>query len=317
MKHLSHLKALQALEATIRLGTLKKAADELYVTAAAVGQRISTLETYLGVQLLDRGPRGAMPTLVAREAIKELTSGFRMLEVAAEKLQFKHLNEVYIRADPDWSELWLAPRLAAFQEAHPSITILLQSDSEAINKDRTPDFHISYAAANADISSTILFHEYLVPVTSPLNQERISKLPRDKCLEGFPLLHLLNQIEEPKLFGWREWVKQFGLRKKVTGRGIQYERTSTALRAIRTGSDAGFLICGLSLINEEIKTGELRVPFEIEKGAWAGFAYHLHSSEDTQPRRQILLFQDWLLQEARKTDFELRSICPEMSNARS
>lgn len=317
MKHLSHLKALQALEATIRLGTLKKAADELYVTAAAVGQRISTLETYLGVQLLDRGPRGALPTLTAIEAITELSSGFRMLEVAAEKLQFKHLNEVYIRADPDWAELWLAPRLSVFQAENPSITVLVESNSDVQKIDRKADFHISYAAVNAELRSTILFHEYLVPVSSPLNHERISKLPHKRCLEGFSLLHLLNQIEEPKLFGWREWVKRFGRRKEVTGRGIQYERTSTALRAVRTGSDAGFLICGLSLIHDEIKTGALRMPFKVKEGAWAGFAYHLHSSEDTQVRRQILIFQDWLLHEARKTDAEIRSICPQMGSLES
>jgi len=310
MKHLSHLKALQALEATIRLGTLKKAADELYVTAAAVGQRIRTLETYLGVQLLDRRSNGALPTAAAKVAIKELSAGFRMLEDAADKLQFKHLNEVYIKADPDWAELWLAPRLGEFETMHPSMTILVESNLEPINYARKPDLTISYAPINADNSSTILFNEYLVPVSSPLNHERISKLPHDQCLEGFSLLHLLNQVDEPNLFGWREWVKRYGRRKEVTGRGIQYERTATALRAIGTGSDAGLLICGLSLVLGQIKTGALKMPFDIEEGAWSGFAYRLHNIEESQARRQVTIFRDWLLDKAKETDIELRNICP-------
>lgn len=311
MKLLSHLKALQALEATIRLGTLKKAADELYVTAAAVGQRIRTLETYLGVQLLDRRSNGALPTAAANVAINDLSRGFRALEIAAEKLQFKHLNEVYVRANPDWAELWLAPRLSDFEAKHPSITILVENNSEPRKYERKSDLHISYAAIDTVNRSTILFHEYLVPVSSPLNHERISKLPRDICLEGFPLFHLLNQVDESNLFGWREWVTRYGCRKKVTGRGIQYERTSTALRAIGAGSDAGLLICGLSLILGEIKTGALKMPFDIEEGAWACFAYHLHDIEETQVRRQVTIFQDWLLDEAKATDSELRLICPQ------
>lgn len=311
MKLLSHLKALQALEATIRLGTLKKAADELLVTAAAVGQRIRTLETYLGVQLLDRRANGALPTAAANVAIDDLSNGFRMLESAAEKLQFKHLNEVYVRADPDWAELWLAPLLSDFHAQHPAITILVESNAEPSKYQRKPDLRISYSAVDTISSSTILFHEYLVPVSSPLNHERISKLPRDQCLEGFPLLHLLSQVDEPNLFGWREWVKLYGRRKKVMGRGIQYQRSSTALRAIGAGSDAGLLICGLSLILSEINTGALKMPFDIAEGAWAGFAYHLHDIEETNIRRQLTIFQDWLLEKAKATNNELSLICPQ------
>jgi len=311
MKHLSHLKALQALEATIRLGSLKRAADELYVTPAAAGQRIRTLEAYLGAQLLDRRSDGARPTVEAKVAITELSSGFRLLEVAAEKLQFKHLNEVYIRADPDWAELWLAPRIGKFEAVHPSLTILLESNLEPVKYNRKPDINVSYAATDEENPSNILFHEYLLPVSSPLNHERIHKLPHDRCLEGFPLLHLLNQVGHPNLFGWREWVKKYGRRKEVTGRGIQYERTSTALRAIGSGSDAGLLICGLSLILTEIKEGALKLPFNIEEGAWSGFAYYLHDIEESQMRRQVSLFHDWLVDEAKVTKTELKEMCPD------
>ncbi len=311
MNHLSHLKALQALEATIRLGTLKKAAEELCVTAAAIGQRIRTLETYLGVQLLDRRSNGALPTAVAKAAIDDLSNGFRLLETAAEQLQFQHLNEVYVRADPDWAELWLAPRLSRFETQHPTISILLESNSEPSTNQRTADLQVSYSAVDAVGKSTVLFHEYLLPVSSPLNYERISKLPRNQCLEGFPLLHLNNQVDKPNLFGWREWVMRFGRRKEVTGRGIQYERTSTALRAVGTGSDAGLLICGLSLIQNAINTGALKLPFKIEEGAWAGFAYQLHNIEVSQARRQVMLFHDWLLHEAAATDRELKLMCPQ------
>lgn len=51
---LTHLNSLRALEATLRLDSFTKAAQELGVTPAAVGQRVRLLEDYLDVVLFDR-----------------------------------------------------------------------------------------------------------------------------------------------------------------------------------------------------------------------------------------------------------------------
>ena len=55
----SHLNGLKALEATLRTGSFRAAADELGVTPAAVGQQVRTLESFLERQLLIRSTRGA------------------------------------------------------------------------------------------------------------------------------------------------------------------------------------------------------------------------------------------------------------------
>jgi LysR family glycine cleavage system transcriptional activator len=51
---LSHLKSLQALELALRLGSLRAAGRMLWITPAAVGQRIKALEDHLGVELMVR-----------------------------------------------------------------------------------------------------------------------------------------------------------------------------------------------------------------------------------------------------------------------
>lgn len=309
MKNVSHLKALQALESAIRLGSIKNAAEDLFVTPAAVGQRIRTLEEYLGLQLLERDPKGAFPTPIAIKAIEDLSKGFRALENAAEKLEFQRLNEVHIQADPDWSELWLSPRLEAFHKENPSITIIVNSDAYSNSSESSFDFKISLTELKLDNQSCILFQEYFLPISSPLNYTRITELPDDNCLEGFPLLHLRNQIHSPKLYGWREWIQQFGRRTKVSGRGIQYERVSHAIQAVRSGN-AGLLICGLSLVIDEIKAGSLKTPFKIKEGAWSGYAYQLNNNEQKLKRPQALIFKNWLSQEAKKTESTLKTICP-------
>jgi len=49
MTSVTHLKSLQALELAVREGSLTAAAVKLGITPAAVGQRIRSLEDYLGV----------------------------------------------------------------------------------------------------------------------------------------------------------------------------------------------------------------------------------------------------------------------------
>ena len=51
------LPALRAFEAAARHLSFKKAADELFVTPAAISQQIKALESYLGVLLFHRLPR--------------------------------------------------------------------------------------------------------------------------------------------------------------------------------------------------------------------------------------------------------------------
>ena len=54
---LPSIDALRAFDAAARLGTFERAADELAVTASAIGKRIASLEDLLGTPLLLRGPK--------------------------------------------------------------------------------------------------------------------------------------------------------------------------------------------------------------------------------------------------------------------
>ena len=64
MKNLNriHLNGLRAIEAVGRLGTLRRAADEMGVTPGAVSQQIQKTEQLLGRVLFERLPKGLTPT---------------------------------------------------------------------------------------------------------------------------------------------------------------------------------------------------------------------------------------------------------------
>lgn len=84
---LTHLNALRALEATLRLGSFTAAASELGVTPAAVGQRVRTLEDYLGTELFLRTPTGIRAKADVRSVEALLTNSFSGLANAMSELK--------------------------------------------------------------------------------------------------------------------------------------------------------------------------------------------------------------------------------------
>src|SRR6056297_2476760 len=170
MPVVSHLKSLQALELAIRKGSLKAAAETLGITPAAVGQRIRSLEVYLGTDLLLRGRSGLQPTPELETAMQDLRSGFAALERVTETLDFQRMSEIHIVADPDWAELWLAPRLPDFRAKYPNILFCINGAGDVPLRLGSPDIRVTYGATG----DNALFRDVLLPVTSPDNPRRIA-----------------------------------------------------------------------------------------------------------------------------------------------
>jgi LysR family glycine cleavage system transcriptional activator len=120
------LNALRVFDAAARHLSFTRAADELAVTPAAVGQQIRALEDLLGVVLFRRTPKGLELTDEAGAGLEALRSGFLHFEDAVQAMQAGQSSHVYTIAAPrDFFAAWLAPRLAAFRTANPEVRFSL------------------------------------------------------------------------------------------------------------------------------------------------------------------------------------------------
>lgn len=291
-----HLRALQALELAIRLGSLKSAAECLGITPAAAGQRIRALEDYLGTELLLRGRSGLRPTAAAQHALPELRVAFAALARVADKLDFQRVAEIHIVADPDWTELWLAPRLPAFREAHPAIRFCINGEGDVPLRLGAPDLRVEYSD---EPGGTALFTDVLVPVTGPDNLRRIGQGDGALELEGLPLIHLQAQgaaIERP---GWPQWIARYGLRREGADRGVRYRHARVALEAVR--GNVGFLICGLALSRADLDQGSAVLPFPAARSLAAPWPYRMVLRDEAHASAQLRRFADWLVEQARET----------------
>ncbi len=302
MPETSHLKALQALELAVREGSLKAAAEKLGITPAAVGQRVRALEDYLGTDLLLRRRSGLRPTRELELALADLHGAFAALDRVTEALDFQRTTEIHIVADPDWAELWLLPKLAAFREENPNIRFCVNGAGDVPLRLGSPDLRVFRKAEGGDI----LFRDLLVPVTGPDNPRRIADWDPVNQMEGMPLLHLKEQIDSEDCPGWVDWFDRFGQRQSGPDRGIHYKNARLALEAVR--QNVGFLVCGLSLVVQDLVRGTIVQPFSAEQHLVAPAPYRLELRPDAGKRPQLQAFVKWLKAAARDTQSQISAV---------
>ncbi|MGI4732799.1 MAG: LysR family transcriptional regulator [Janthinobacterium lividum] len=137
------LNGLRVLDAAARHLSFTRAADELAVTPAAVGQQVRALEDTLGVVLFRRTTRGLELTPEAEGGLAALRDGFLQFEEAVRAMQAGQSSKsLTIAAPRDLTEKWLMPRLAAIARADRDLRFVL------IAADEPPDF----TEANLDLA---------------------------------------------------------------------------------------------------------------------------------------------------------------------
>jgi LysR family glycine cleavage system transcriptional activator len=120
------LNALRVFDAAARHLSFTRAADELAVTPAAVGQQIRALEDLLGVVLFRRTSKGLELTDEAGAGLEALRTGFLHFEDSVQAMQAGQSSHVYTIAAPrEMFAPWLAPRLAAFRADNPQVRYVL------------------------------------------------------------------------------------------------------------------------------------------------------------------------------------------------
>lgn len=128
------LNGLRVLDASARHLSFTKAADELAVTPAAVGQQIRALEDMLGVVLFRRTPKGLELTDEAANGLDALRAGFLQFEESVRAMQAgQSSNSLTIAAPRDFTAKWLAARLATFSKANPDTRFTLVAADEDVD----------------------------------------------------------------------------------------------------------------------------------------------------------------------------------------
>jgi LysR family transcriptional regulator, glycine cleavage system transcriptional activator len=137
------LNGLRVLDAAARHLSFTRAADELAVTPAAVGQQIRALEDVLGAVLFRRTPKGLELTPEGEAGLEALRAGFLSFEEAVRAMQAGQSSQVIAIAAPrDITGKWLAGRLAAYRAVEPEVRFSVHAS----------DAGLDFTEANLDLA---------------------------------------------------------------------------------------------------------------------------------------------------------------------
>lgn len=143
------LNGLRVLDAAARHLSFTRAADELAVTPAAVGQQIRALEDTLGAVLFRRTPKGLELTPEGEAGLFELRRGFLSFEESVRAMQAGQSSKsLTIAAPRDLTAKWLLSRLEAYRATDPELRLALVATDTGLDfTEANLDLAICFAAA--------------------------------------------------------------------------------------------------------------------------------------------------------------------------
>jgi LysR family glycine cleavage system transcriptional activator len=290
-RRLPPLNSLKAFEAAARHLSFTKAAEELFVTQAAVSHQIKTLEEFLGLKLFRRRNRSLLLTEEGQGYFLDIKDIFTSLSEATDKvLERSEKGSLTISLQPSFAIQWLVPRLADFNALEPDIDVRIKAvdmDDGSLTDD--VDVAIYYGRGNwPGLRADKLYQEYLIPLCSPM------LFNSDKPLTGLSDLKQHTLLHDTSRKDWKQFAKQHKIENINVNHGPIFSHTTMVLQAAAHGQ--GVALGNNVLAQAELESGRLLSPFEEVLLTKNAFYVVCHAKQADTGR--IAKFRDWMLSKA-------------------
>ncbi|WP_434526977.1 transcriptional regulator GcvA [Photorhabdus asymbiotica] len=291
-KRLPPLNALRVFDAAARHLSFTKAAEELFVTQAAVSHQMKSLEDFLGLKLFRRRNRSLLLTEEGQSYYLDIKEIFTSINEATRKLQARSAKgALTVSLSPSFAIQWLVPRLSGFNLAYPGIDVRIQAvDREEDKLADDVDVAIFYGRGNwPGLRTDRLYAEYLLPVCSPslLTGENSLKTPAD--LARHTLLHDSSRRD------WQAYIRQLDMQQQINvQQGPIFSHSAMVIQAAVHGQ--GVALANNVMAQTEIDAGRLVCPFNdvlVSKNA-----FYLVCHDSQAELGKIAAFRQWVLAQA-------------------
>ncbi|MDR6712498.1 DNA-binding transcriptional LysR family regulator [Pseudomonas hunanensis] len=296
-RHLPPLNALKTFEAAARHHSFKRAAEELFVTQAAVSRQIQVLEEFYGLKLFSRLNRQVALTAEGRALYDAASSAFLSLSTASYALLNNTATDyLSLSTTGGFAQLWLMPRLSSLRQACPELKLNM------ISSETNPDYRERFQAAitlgleeHPQYAATYLFSEEIFPVCTPDFLARHPGINGLGELSEVPLLDLNAQHWGARLWApmdWGYWFKQLGVVASVNRQSMSFSHFSVLLDAVLQGQGVG--LAWRHLVQHQLDTGALVRPLPDRLLAHDRKHYFVYN-RDPAMEPQMLCMREWLL----------------------
>ncbi|WFU11865.1 transcriptional regulator GcvA (plasmid) [Rhizobium sp. CB3090] len=296
-----YLNALRAFEASARHGSFSGAAEELNVTAAAVGQMVRGLEDWLGMPLFHRSATGkARLTLTenAERALPDIRAGLDRLGIGLDRLRESATGGILnVTVSPAFAAKWLLPRIDRFQAKCPETDIRLETSLRLVDyKAHGVDIGVRYGDGNwPGLVSEKLMDEEVFPVCSPGFPD-IANLTQPADFTRTTLIHDLSVDPAIGFVTWEMWLSAAGVPGGQPQRGMRIDNSAAVLQAAIEGR--GVALARSILARDDLAAGRLLRLFPAVQVP-SKLAYFVVYRAEYASLPKLRTFRDWLIDEAK------------------
>ena len=283
------------LAAVVETGGFAKAAQALGLTQPAISRAVARLEARIGVRLLDRTTRSVTLTDEGRrfyEHVGPLLGGIEEAAALAAGSSATVRGRLRVNVDPFFSHLILAPRLGAFLDRYPEITLEFVT-SEHVGDLVAGGFDVAIRFGEPAGSSAVarkLIDTRILTVAAPAYLDRHGRPAIPADLTGHDCIQYRNPLTG-QLFQWEFHQAGKVLPVPTTGRLLLTD-VGTMLRVCLAG--AGIAQVMALGVQDMLKQGRLIELFP----AWPDETfplYALHPSRHLPPAK-VRAFMDFVLE---------------------
>lgn len=251
-KSLPPLDTLVFFEAAMRHLNFTEAAEELYVSQAAVSKRIRQLEEWLGTGLFERSGRSLAPTEAGRQLAEKAGMALDFLDQALRVIKVPDEPVIRIASVTSLATFWLQSRLRDFALSEDACLFNLTTadDLGALLKFDHDLVLVHGDGRFSGWTSELLFPEVVVPIGTP---EVIEAVQASPAVAKPPLLGYARVA--PNWIDWPRWIQRTGRRDFLdwpTALCASYNQTIG--RALK---GQGLALGTLPLLEDEIASGAL------------------------------------------------------------
>src|SRR5262252_3399574 len=157
-----HLRFLRYVDEVARAGSIRRAAEQLHVTASAVNRRIMDLEEELGAPLFERRPRGVRLTAAGEVLVhylREQDGEVERMKSQIEDLKGLRRGTVRIACSQALALDFLPREIAGFRARHP----LVAFEVKVLDHEQAMS-----ALASYEVDIVLVFRPPFLPNFQPL-----------------------------------------------------------------------------------------------------------------------------------------------------
>ncbi len=292
------LAGLRGFEATARRLSFTLAADELHLTQSSISRQVAALERQLGTPLFVRRTRALELTAAGERMFVATRQALAAIDRSVGEIRgVDGPPRVSVGTYASFASLWLVPRLAAFQQAHPEIEVRIDATDRIVDLDAEG---LDIALRRVKINTPI--GEDAVPLvieqaTAALNRRLLERLgvrldsPAD--LAALPLIEL---EAAPRKLGWTwsAWLEFAGVAGVHPPARLHFSFFDQAVQAAIRGQGAA--IVPTPFIEDAVALGDLIAPFPSLRMP-TGLRYVLVTNARRAHLAHVQAFRNWIIDE--------------------